>query len=337
MRIGFSSSCAIGLAIALTLGAVSSADAQQRDTTHRTRRRATSAQRIPISKERPSTTSPGEVTQPAPTPTPTVNQDSIAAVERARQDSIAAAERARQEEMARVEQMRRDSIAAAERRRQDSIAAVERARQESIARADSIARAVAAAIAMRRWAGGFYIGVAGGASMPMGDLKNRATNSYNTGWNVTVPFGWDFHGNPFGIRFDGSYDNLKGRNNFTSNGASGGTRITEHDATLVSLNGDVKLRVPLGRTWSRFYVLGGGGASRVYGYPLNASTTQKFSDAKTNWNWNAGAGFNFNFGRMTGLFLESRYISMNADASNTPATFPYKKANFVPIILGIQF
>ena len=131
MRIGFSSSCAIGLAIALTLGAVSSADAQQRDTTHRTRRRATSAQRIPISKERPSTTSPGEVTQPAPTPTPTVNQDSIAAVERARQDSIAAAERARQEEMARVEQMRRDSIAAAERRRQDSIAAVERARQQT--------------------------------------------------------------------------------------------------------------------------------------------------------------------------------------------------------------
>ena len=79
MRIGFSSSCAIGLAIALTLGAVSTADAQQRDTTRRAARRTTkSTQRIPISKERGTTTSPGEVAQPAPPP-PAVNQDSIAA------------------------------------------------------------------------------------------------------------------------------------------------------------------------------------------------------------------------------------------------------------------
>jgi len=76
MRIGFSSSCAIGLAIALTLGGVSTVQAQQKDSTRRTtrstsqpKRKATSSKRIPITKE-----SPGEVA-----PTPTVNQDSIAA------------------------------------------------------------------------------------------------------------------------------------------------------------------------------------------------------------------------------------------------------------------
>src|SRR5256885_15363401 len=139
MRIGFSSSCAIGLAIALTLGGVSTVKAQQTDSTRRTTKstkskgRTTSSERIPIKKE-----SGGEVA------VPTVNQDSIAAAERARQDAIAAAaERARLDSIARVEQMRRDSIAAAERRRQDSIAAAQRALQDSLARAGSIARAEA--------------------------------------------------------------------------------------------------------------------------------------------------------------------------------------------------
>jgi len=337
MRIGFSSSCAIGLAIALTLGAVSSADAQQRDTTRRAARRTTkSTQRIPISKERGTTTSPGEVAQPAPPP-PAVNQDSIAAAERARQDSIAAAERARQEEAARIEQMRRDSIAAAERRRQDSIAAVERARQDSIARAEQEARDREAAIRLRRWAGGAYIGLAGGYSMPMGDIKDAAANTggYSNGWNVTVPIGWDFTGTPFGIRFDASFDRLSGKNY-----RSGATTIDPPALTVYTGAGDVKLRVPLGRSWSRFYVLGGGQASRFTGYNTNfasptAPTGQvKFGDATWKWGWNAGAGLNFNFGRMTGLFVETRYFSTSTDATTG---FPYSEAKVLPIILGIQF
>ena len=105
MRIGFSSSCAIGLAIALSLGGVSTVKAQQTDSTRRTttkrtaRRTTRSAQRIPISKDR--NTSTGEVAA-QPAPAPAVNQDSIAAAERARQDSIAAIERARQDSIARV-------------------------------------------------------------------------------------------------------------------------------------------------------------------------------------------------------------------------------------------
>ena len=190
---------------------------------------------------------------------------------------------------------------------------------------------------LRRWGGGFYIGVAGGASVPMGDMaESGGVGTYSTGWNVTVPFGWDFNFNPLGIRFDLGYDNLKGRSNFTSTGASGGTAIQEHDASIVSLNGDLKLRVPLGRTWSRFYVLGGAGANRVYGYATSANSTMKFGDAKTNWGWNAGAGFNFNFGRMTGLFVESRYMNINTDQPSAVG-FKYNNAQFVPIVLGIQF
>ena len=339
MRIGFLSSCAIGLAIALTFGDVSAAQAQQPDTTQRattrtarrrtTHRRTTSSQRIPISKDR----SAGEVAQ-QPAPTPTVNQDSIAAAERARQDSIAAAERARQDSIARVEQMRQDSIAAVERRRQDSIAAVEKARQDSIARADSIAAAEALALRLRRWAGGPYIGIAGGLSMPMGDIKNAAANTggYNNGWNVTIPIGWDFNNTPLGIRVDGSFDRLGAKNYSTAFNAP--------DVTVYSGNADLKLRLPLGRTWSRFYVLGGATASKFTGYNQdftnpNAPTNQQtFSNASWKWGWNAGGGFNFNFGRMTGLFVESRYISVSP---NNVTGFPYSSAHFVPIILGIQF
>lgn len=337
MRIGFSSSCAIGLAIALSLGGVSTAKAQQPDSTTRrttrtrTHRTTRSSQRIPISKDR--NTSTGEVAA-QPAPTPTVNQDSIAAAERARQDSIAAVERARQDSVARVEQMRRDSIAAAERRRQDSIAAVEKARQDSIARADSIAAAEAMALRLRRWAGGPYIGIAGGLSMPMGDIKSAPTantGGYSNGWNVTVPIGWDFSNTPFGIRVDGSFDRL-GAKNYSS--------VSAPDVTVYSGNADVKLRLPLGRTWSRFYVIGGATASKFTGYNQdftnpNAPTNQQtFSNASWKWGWNAGGGFNFNFGRMTGLFVESRYISVSPD---NVTGFPYGEAKFVPIILGIQF
>src|SRR5437773_6480542 len=84
MRVQFSSTYAIGLAVALLLGAAPTARGQQQDP-----RRTTSTRRIPVTKDRPSRPAP------APAAAPRVNQDSINAVaaERARQDSIAAAER----------------------------------------------------------------------------------------------------------------------------------------------------------------------------------------------------------------------------------------------------
>jgi len=187
---------------------------------------------------------------------------------------------------------------------------------------------------MRRWLGGAYIGIAGGASLPMGDMKSAATNTggYNTGWNVTVPIGWDISHSPFGIRVDGSFDRLAGKN---YNAA-----FSAPDLTVYSGNADLKLRVPLGRTWSRFYVLGGATASKFTGFNQdftnpNAPTNQRtFSNASWKWGWNAGGGFNFNFGHMTGLFVESRYVSVKPDAVTG---FPYAEAKFVPIILGIQF
>jgi hypothetical protein len=257
-----------------------------------------------------------------------VNQDSIAAAERARQDSIAVAERNKQDERARRDQMRRDSITVADRQRQDSIAAAEEARKDSIARVQGRARSRDELRMARRRNGGFYMGVAGGSTMPMGELKTNATSSYNMGWNVTVPFGWDFNGFPLGLRFDLAMDNLLAKPNLVD---SFGNPM--RNVVIYSGSGGLKLNIPIFRTASRFYLIGGAGAHRITGYATAVDSTQTIKDAKTNVGWYGGAGLNFRFGR-TALFLESRYINIDA---KQPVGFAYDKANYIPIILGFQF
>src|SRR5438105_8059749 len=325
MRVRISSSCAIGLAIALLLGATPTARAQQQEP-----RRTTSSRRIPVTKDRPA--------RPAPTSAPAtarVNQDSIAAAERARQDSIAAAaaaaaaaERNQQDDRARRDQMRRDSITIAERQRQDSIAAADQARQDSIARVHNRSRSNEQLRMARRYNSGFYMGVAGGSTMPMGELKTNVSNSYNMGWNVTVPCGWNFSGFPIGLRFDLAMDNLLAKANLLD---SFGNPM--RNVAIYSGSGGLKLNVPIFRTASRFYLLGGAGAHRITGYATSVDSTQTIKDAKTNVGWYGGAGLNFSFGR-TALFIESRYINVNA---KQPVGFAYEKATYIPIILGFQF
>ena len=320
MRVGLSSSRAIGLAIALLLGAVPAARGQQR---------TTSTRRIPVTKDRPTRPEPA----PAPVATQRVNQDSIAAAERARQDAIAAAaaERNQQEERAaKRDQMRRDSITIAERQRQDSIAAAEAARQDSIDRAHDRSRSSAELRLARRHNSGFYMGIAGGSTMPMGDLKDSPTNSYDMGWNVTLPFGWDFGSFPLGLRFDVAMDNLMAKANLLD---SFGNPM--RNVAIYSGSGGLKLNLPIFRTASRFYLMGGAGAHRVTGYATSADSTQTIKDAKTNIGWYGGAGLNFRFGR-TALFVESRYINIQAKQP-VPVGFAYEKANYIPIVLGFQF
>ena len=327
MRVGFLGSCATGLAIAVLVGAAPTARAQQQDPP-----KTTSTRRIPIHKDRPATPAPAAA---APTAS-RVNQDSIAAAERARQDSIAAAnaaaaERVRQADRQRQDQARRDSIAVAQR--QDSIAAADAAREDSIARAHSRRQSDAQLRAARSRNSGFYMGIAGGSTIPMGKLKDNVNNSYYMGWNVTVPFGWDFSGFPLGLRFDVAMDNLMGNPGFLD---PSGNPTTSRNVAIYSASGGLKLNIPLGRTASRFYLLGGGGAHRITGYATSAAgsdSAQTIQNAKTDVGYYGGAGFNFRFGK-TALFLESRYINVN---TKQPVGFAYKQATYLPVILGFQF
>jgi hypothetical protein len=320
MRVLFSSSCAIGLATALMLGAAPTARGQQQDPPRRT----TSSRRIPVGKDRPAPA-------PAPArPTTRVNQDSIAAAERARQDSVAAvaaAERNRKDAATRQEQMRRDSIEVAERQRQDSIAAADAARQDSITHSQARARSREDLRVARSRNSGFYMGIAGGSTMAMGDLKTA--DVFDMGWNVTVPFGWDFSRIPLGIRFDVAMDNLMAKSTIMDPFGN-----PMKNVVVYSGSGGLKLNIPLFRTSSRFYLIGGAGAHRITGYATAVDSVQTIATAKTDIGWYGGAGLNFRFGR-TALFIESRYI--NVDNKQPSSGFAIDKVNYLPVILGFQF
>jgi len=214
-------------------------------------------------------------------------------------------------------------------------AARERARLDSIEHAASLEREQRLALD-RLLARGFYIGLAGGASTPMRELRN----GYAGGWNATLPFGWDASDSPFGIRTDVSVDHLNGTR---FQNTSGVTTAVSGDITVWSLNADLKLRAhtPGAPSRSHVYALGGVGAHRViqgvYGTTgMMAGQNLSFSDAKTSFGWNVGAGISMAWGP-TELFAESRFFQVKTD-------LPYHMNNgigtytsFTPIVVGFQW
>jgi len=202
----------------------------------------------------------------------------------------------------------------------------------------------------QRSLGQFYFGLGAGGSVPVDNLRN----GYGTGWNATVPIGWDSRTLPLGVRVDLGYDRLKGR---SSVGVTG-------DLANYSANLDGKVR--LGSFLSHFYGLAGVGASRLVGYgsmygpngtsatgtygtttsnPTTNSSTNtyngtypngapnvatSFGDAKTEFSWNAGGGFEYGV-KHTSLFVESRYFHVNTSSTLGANT------RFVPLIVGVTF
>jgi hypothetical protein len=174
---------------------------------------------------------------------------------------------------------------------------------------------------------GFWIGVGGGATVPIGNLHNDG--GYKTGWNVTVPIGWQSTNTPWGLRLDLSYDRLNG-----STISSAPVSVTVSDAKVWSGTLDLTLQFPFGSSGSSFYLMGGGGVHHFTGLgtlngapfpggsPLVSSTNGKLTRAGVN----GGAGLNFGFGRAK-LFLESRFVSVFTKGKNS---------NYVPIILGVR-
>ncbi len=173
---------------------------------------------------------------------------------------------------------------------------------------------------------GFWIGVGGGATVPMGNLHD---GGYDTGWNITVPIGWQSATTPWGLRLDLSYDRLNG-----GTLATVPVSVTLSDANVWSGALDLTLQFPFGRSGSSFYLMGGGGihhftdvksdngAAIIDGTALSSSGDESLTKAGIN----GGAGLNFGFGRAK-LFLESRFVSVFTQGKNS---------NYVPIILGVR-
>jgi hypothetical protein len=304
-------SVAGAVVVALFVGATSAS--AQADTTRRT---TTSQQRVRVTKE-----SAGEV----------VRRDSAFI-----RDSIA-----RADSIARVATMRRDSIA-----RADSLAALERARLDSIARdsaarADSIARATPPApppdtirnptvptmssdsYGMRR--GGFYFGLGGGPNIPTGTVEDV----YKTGFNVTVPIGWQPIGSPFGLRLDLGYARLNGREPSET-----GLSAQPDDPNIWSATANATLDLIRWGESRRgaLYLVGGGGVFRFTDFNSfdrsdNENDSALEGEPVTKGGLTGGAGLAFPIGG-TSFFVESRYVTADTEGSNT---------KWVPIVIGLKW
>ena len=298
-------------AVALVFGATSTASAQA-DTTRRT----TSQTRVRVTKE-----AQGEVVTKRDS---AFIRDSIA-----RADSVARMEKMRQDSIARA-----DSLARLERMRLDSIA------RDSAARADSIARATPApttdtirtptqptmsseSYGMRR--GGWYIGLGGGPNIPTGTVNDF----YKTGFNVTVPIGWQPLNSAFGIRFDLGYSRLNGREAGTN-----GLLAQPDDPNIWS--GTANLTLDLARFGESrrgaLYLVGGGGFYRFTDF-FNTDRSDNDPESAfegkpvTKGGLTGGAGLAFPIGGAS-LFVESRYVNAFTEGENT---------RWVPVVIGLKW
>lgn len=162
---------------------------------------------------------------------------------------------------------------------------------------------------------GFYIGIAGGGTMPTGDFAD----AYNTGWNVTVPIGWQSMTTPWGARLDLSFNKINGD-------TFGGTDF--EDGNIWSAMLDLTAQWPVGGTGTGFYLVGGGGVHHFRDFDVRtSSTTTTEFESETKFGWNGGAGISFGFGS-TDLFVEARYVNVFTDGPD---------AQYVPIVLGLRF
>ena len=151
----------------------------------------------------------------------------------------------------------------------------------------------------------FQLGIAGGASQPMSDLKEGA----DLGYNGTVAMAINLPLIPVGLRVDGAYNGFAAK-------AAGGAKLH-----VLSATGNVVYRLP--SIGISPYVIAGAG------YYMATTTTPTSADIKdNNLGWNAGAGINLPLSVFK-AFVEARYNSVSLDNG--------AKMEFVPITLGIMF
>lgn len=151
----------------------------------------------------------------------------------------------------------------------------------------------------------FSLGIAGGATQPMSDLKDGA----DMGYNATAALGINVPLIPVGLRIDGAYNQFGAKA-----GIPGKLRV-------VSATGNVVLRLPSAVISP--YLIGGAG---LYMSSVSAPGTTS-SPTNNDFGWNAGAGLNLPLS-VFHAFVEARYNSVKTDNG---------KMEFVPVTFGIMF
>lgn len=159
----------------------------------------------------------------------------------------------------------------------------------------------------------YALGFGGGAAIPVGKLSD----TQKTGFNAIVTLAIGVSDLPFGVRFDGIYNNLLHTDLTTPQ--SGG-----------AINSDLRVKAVLANlvyafpgTSSKAYIIAGGGL-------YNSKPDLDGAKAQNNFGVNGGLGATFGFGPVA-AFIESRYHSISRSEAKGGVY------QFVPITLGVMF
>ena len=174
--------------------------------------------------------------------------------------------------------------------------------------------------------GGFYFGLAGGASAPDGALFTP--NS--VGFVGQSQLGWQDHRQVFGLRLSGTYTGM-GEDTQFSRGVN---------AKLWTLSTDAKLGAPLGHVFGftprlNIYAIGGWTYTWFKDLPYRLNATDNsyiYAAGDPAWigksGWDAGGGLSLTWGHSE-VFVESRVIGFSP--TNAP------EARQIPIVLGFNW
>jgi opacity protein-like surface antigen len=153
----------------------------------------------------------------------------------------------------------------------------------------------------------YALGVGGGATIPVGKLRDVQT----TGYNAMIVLAIGVAELPIGVRIDGIYNKLP---NKSSDPTSSDVRIT---------GGLFNLIFAFPGTTAKPYFMAGGGL-------YNIKSDIPGAKAKNDFGFNAGLGATFAVGPVA-AFLESRYHTISRNAADGGVV------QFVPITLGFLF
>jgi hypothetical protein len=227
-------------------------------------------------------------------------------------------------------------------------------RTHTVTRIDTVVQTVNI---MPRMVGGFYVGLAAGAAVPAGSLREGT----NTGGLGQLQIGWQGLKNLLGGRLDASYSGYGRDRRFTDFERQ--LNLTTSRAELWNINLDAKLNIPGAQHWfgsgTRFtpYLLGGGtwvdarnlrlqlqnpplvvNPLNVVVGPGGVVIVGNADQWHSEWGWNAGGGLGWHMGSKE-VFVESRAIWFNDNRKVVIDGTEFKTGHAwqVPVIFGVNF
>jgi hypothetical protein len=155
------------------------------------------------------------------------------------------------------------------------------------------------------------VGLAGGVSMPSGDLRDAA----NTGWHGLGTIALSAFMQPIGFRVDLAY------NQFALSDAVRAALDADGSQTVGSATLNITYRLPMTNSPMSPYLISGLGA-----YQTRCSN-DTVCDATTRYGWNVGLGTRLAVPRLR-TFIEARYHRTEREG---------RPVHFFPLTVGLMF